>query len=132
MSHPYLLLRYRLDGVVTVVDAVNGEATLDAHFEAVKQAAVADRIVWQKLISLTRRNANGYWLACARSTPRRRSSIQPKARRCPIDFSEAGFTTGQKNSGRQKVACLPRLIPMRTIITTTTSIGTMTTSVLSS
>ena len=31
MSHPYLLLRYRLDGVVTVVDAVNGEATLDAH-----------------------------------------------------------------------------------------------------
>src|SRR5262249_14437175 len=28
MSHPYLLLRYRIDGVVTVVDAVNGEATL--------------------------------------------------------------------------------------------------------
>jgi G3E family GTPase len=48
MSHPYLLLRYRLDGVVTVVDAVNGEATLDAHFEAVKQAAVADRIVLAK------------------------------------------------------------------------------------
>jgi len=24
MSHPYLLLRYRLDGVVTVVDAING------------------------------------------------------------------------------------------------------------
>ena len=39
MAHPYLLLRYRLDGVVTVVDAVNGEATLDAHAEAVKQAA---------------------------------------------------------------------------------------------
>src|SRR5262245_64357604 len=48
MSHPYLLLRYRLDGVVTVVDAVNGEATLDAHIEAVKQAAVADRIVLTK------------------------------------------------------------------------------------
>src|SRR5262249_52830764 len=45
MSHPYLLLRYRLDGVVTVVDAVNGDETLDAHAEAVKQAAVADRIV---------------------------------------------------------------------------------------
>ena len=45
MRHPYLLLRYRLDGVVTLVDAVNGEATLDAHEEAVKQAAVADRIV---------------------------------------------------------------------------------------
>ena len=48
MAHPYLLLRYRLNGVVTVVDAVNGEATLDAHEEAVKQAAVADRIVLSK------------------------------------------------------------------------------------
>jgi G3E family GTPase len=48
MTHPYLLLRYRLDGIVTVVDAVNGEATLDAHAEAVKQAAVADRIVLSK------------------------------------------------------------------------------------
>ena len=48
MSHPYLLLRYRLDGVVTVVDAVNGEASLDAHDEAVKQAAVADRLVLTK------------------------------------------------------------------------------------
>ncbi|MGH6788731.1 MAG: CobW family GTP-binding protein [Pseudolabrys sp.] len=48
MAHPYLLMRYRLDGVVTVVDAVNGDATLDAHPEAVKQAAVADRIVLTK------------------------------------------------------------------------------------
>ena len=48
MSHPYLLLRYRLDGVVTVVDAVNGDASLDAHVEAVKQAALADRLVLTK------------------------------------------------------------------------------------
>jgi len=48
MAHPYLVMRYRLDGVVTVVDAVNGAATLDAHPEAVKQAAVADRIVLTK------------------------------------------------------------------------------------
>jgi len=48
MTHPYLLLRYRLDGVVTVVDAVNGNDTLDAHAEAVKQAALADRIVLTK------------------------------------------------------------------------------------
>jgi len=48
MSHPYLLLRYRLDGVVTVVDAVNGDATLDEHEEAVKQAALADRLVLAK------------------------------------------------------------------------------------
>ena len=48
MSHPYLLLRFRLDGVVTVVDAINGEATLAAHPEAVRQVAVADRLVLSK------------------------------------------------------------------------------------
>ena len=45
LSHPYLAARYALDGVVTLVDAVNGSAALDNHMEAVKQAAVADRIV---------------------------------------------------------------------------------------
>ena len=48
MAHPYLVMRFRLDGVVTLVDAVNGFATLDNHPEAVKQAAVADRIVLTK------------------------------------------------------------------------------------
>jgi G3E family GTPase len=48
MVHPYLVMRYRLDGVITLVDAVNGTATLDQHAEAVKQAAVADRIVLTK------------------------------------------------------------------------------------
>jgi G3E family GTPase len=48
MVHPYLVKRFRLDGVITVVDAVNGDKTLDEHVEAVKQAAVADRIVLSK------------------------------------------------------------------------------------
>jgi G3E family GTPase len=48
MYHPYLVLRFRLQGIVTVVDTINGMATLDAHPEAVKQAAVADRIVLTK------------------------------------------------------------------------------------
>jgi G3E family GTPase len=48
MVHPYLVMRYRLDGVITLVDAVNGATTLDQHAEAVKQAAVADRIVLTK------------------------------------------------------------------------------------
>ncbi|MDE2363658.1 MAG: GTP-binding protein [Hyphomicrobiales bacterium] len=48
MGHPYLALRYRLDGVVTTVDAVNGLATLDRHKEAARQVAVADRIVITK------------------------------------------------------------------------------------
>lgn len=39
---------FRLDAVVTVIDAVNAAAQLEAHFESVKQAAVADRIVLSK------------------------------------------------------------------------------------
>jgi G3E family GTPase len=46
--HPYLKLRFRLDGIVTVVDAVNLAATLAAHEEAVRQVAMADRIVLSK------------------------------------------------------------------------------------
>jgi G3E family GTPase len=48
MGHPALLQAYRLDGVVALVDAVNGGATLDNHVEAVKQVAMADRIVLTK------------------------------------------------------------------------------------
>jgi G3E family GTPase len=48
MAHPYLVQRFRLDGVITVVDAVNAMATLDQHMESVKQVAVADRIVLTK------------------------------------------------------------------------------------
>lgn len=48
LYHPYLSMRYAVEGVVTAVDAVNGAATLDAHREAVKQAAVAERIVITK------------------------------------------------------------------------------------
>lgn len=48
MNHPLLLQRYRLQGVITVIDAVNGMSTLDNHSEAVKQVAVADRLVLTK------------------------------------------------------------------------------------
>ena len=48
MGHPALAQALRLDGVVCVVDAVNGAATLDAHAEAVRQVAVADRLLLTK------------------------------------------------------------------------------------
>lgn len=48
MADPRITRAFRLDGIVTLVDAVNGSATLDAHEEAVKQAAMADRIVLTK------------------------------------------------------------------------------------
>ena len=48
MAHPALIQAFRLDGVITTVDAVNANATLDAHVEPVRQVAVADRIVITK------------------------------------------------------------------------------------
>ena len=43
-ADPRLAARFRVAGVTTLVDAVNGEATLAAHGEAHRQAALADRI----------------------------------------------------------------------------------------
>ncbi len=40
--------RYKLDSVITTVDAVNGETTLSSHAEAIKQAAIADRLLITK------------------------------------------------------------------------------------
>ena len=48
MEDPLIGSHYRLDGVITTVDAVTGSQTLDRQIEAVKQAAVADRIVLTK------------------------------------------------------------------------------------
>ena len=45
---PLVAARYSLSGIVTTVDATHGEIELDQHFEAVKQVAVADRIVMTK------------------------------------------------------------------------------------
>ena len=86
MAHPYLAMRYRLDGVITVIDAINGDATLDTHLEAVKQAAVADRIVLSKtdLIDTTERR-----LACER-LKERLHALNPAA---PILDAAAGEAT---------------------------------------
>ncbi len=48
MTDPLVAARFRLDGVVTTVDAVHGTSQLDSQPEPVKQAAVADRIVLTK------------------------------------------------------------------------------------
>jgi len=44
----FLAERYRIDGVVTVIDAMLGEGQLARHVEAVKQAAMADRLLLAK------------------------------------------------------------------------------------
>ncbi len=48
MGHPAIAQHFDLDGVVTVVDAVNGLSTIDRYPEAYKQVAVADRLILTK------------------------------------------------------------------------------------
>jgi G3E family GTPase len=92
MAHPYLVMRYRLDGVITVVDAVNGATTLDEHLESVKQVAVADRLVLSKtdLIDTPERRA-----AKDRLVSRLRA-LNPAA---PILDAAAGEATPQRLLG---------------------------------
>lgn len=48
MGHPAISQHFDLDGVITVVDAVNGLKTLEGFSEALRQAAVADRLILTK------------------------------------------------------------------------------------
>ncbi|MEW9617495.1 GTP-binding protein [Shinella sp. S4-D37] len=49
MGNPVLSQSFSLDGVITVVDAVHGLSTFENHPEAVKQVAVADRVLISKV-----------------------------------------------------------------------------------
>jgi G3E family GTPase len=88
MVHPYLLQRFRLDGVITVVDAANAAATLDQHMESVKQVAVADRIVLTKtdLLGASERE---------HALPRLRARLAALNPAAPILDAAAGEATPQ-------------------------------------
>ncbi|MBE7185876.1 MAG: GTP-binding protein [Methylobacterium mesophilicum] len=48
IAHPFLSEAFRLDGVITLVDALHGLETLDTHEEARAQVGVADRLLISK------------------------------------------------------------------------------------
>jgi G3E family GTPase len=48
LGDPIASVLFRLDGIVTVVDAVHAMGQIDSHDEALRQVAVADRIVITK------------------------------------------------------------------------------------
>lgn len=69
-------LRFELASVTTLFDIVHGDATLDQHFEAVKQVALADRIVLTKT-DLAHDPATKHDMQSAR---RRLAELNPAAR----------------------------------------------------
>ena len=96
MAHPYLRLRFRLQAVVALVDAVLGAATLDAHQEAVKQVAMADRLVLSKADLAGDRSGRRSATASPGSTPARRCCAPARpasptcSAACPTILSHAG------------------------------------------
>ena len=91
MSNPLVAARYRLDGVITTVDAVHGEAQLDEHPESVKQAAVADRLVVTKS-DLATPAAGGALLDRLRAlNPGATITIAVQGRVAPTELFDAGL-----------------------------------------
>lgn len=80
MTDPRIARQYRLDGIVTTVDAVHGQATLDRHPEAVKQVAMADRLLITKP-DLTEKRA-------LESLQSRLAAINPGARQQVVTHGE--------------------------------------------
>ena len=59
LGHEALENVFRVDAIVTTVDAVHGSRQLDHHPESLRQAAVADRLVLTKTDLVAPRNADG-------------------------------------------------------------------------
>lgn len=88
----FLAERYRLDGVLTVVDAVHGAATLAAHREALKQAAMADRLLIGKCDQATAEQRAATEAAVAALNPGApRLALDPSGPLDPAPFTGLGL-----------------------------------------
>lgn len=70
LGNPIVAQNFRLDGVVTVVDAVNGAQTIASHMEALKQVAVADRLVISKTGLASKEQLDGLYDVLTDLNPR--------------------------------------------------------------
>jgi G3E family GTPase len=75
--------RYRLDAVVTVVDAAHGDAALDKHHEAQEQVGFADRLLLSK-VDLAEPSA-------VQRLRRRLTNINPRAPQRGMDFGRVAL-----------------------------------------
>lgn len=92
-NDPLLAFNYRFDGLVSTVDAITADRTLNNHMEAVKQVAMADRLVITKT-DLASRDPIALELLRARLgelNPGARQIIAQKGIIDPADILEAGL-----------------------------------------
>ena len=133
LYHPYLSIRYAVEGVVTVVDAVNGDGTLDAHRGSLEtgggrgtdraredrpgEAPGRSHALRERLHHL---NPGATILdgGCARRGHRRRRPFRPRRqdRRCPRMAESGGGRGGRASQPRS--SAWARASRMVIIITT--------------
>ena len=98
MTDPFIAGKYRLDGVITTVDAVNGAATLDQHLEAVQQAAVADRLLLTKADLAEAAALDTLQARLRQINPASQQILSQQGQVAPAQLLDAGlFRAGEKS-----------------------------------
>lgn len=111
---PDLSEEFRLDGVLTTADCATGPATLDAQFEAVQQAAMADRIILTKTDLVTPEARAGFEQRLARINPGARRLVAEHGRIDPAQLF--GLAPGAQTAPAEALAWVsakpaPRALP---------------------
>ena len=98
MSDPALVSSFRLDGVITTVDAATGDATLDRQIESVKQAAVADRLLLTKTDLVSPRESSALFERLCRLNPAAPITITHHGEVNPARILNAGLYNPETKS----------------------------------
>ena len=98
MTDPLISGRYKLDGIVSTIDAVNGAATLDRQPEAVKQAAVADRLILTKADIADPTKVEVLRERLRRLNPAAPIIVAAMGRVTPADVLDAGLFSGESKT----------------------------------
>ena len=98
MTDAFIAGKYRLDGVITTIDAVNGAATLNQHSEAVQQAAVADRLLLTKSDLIDAASLQELQARLRQINPAAQQLLSQQGQVDPVQLLDAGlFKSSEKN-----------------------------------
>ena len=134
MAHPYLVMRYRLDGVVTVVDAINGGATLDAapgigEAGRGRRPPGADQDRSRRHAGAQRAPRRSCWRGCKALNPAAPVLDAAAGEATPDALLDCGlYDPDAQDSRRRPLARRRGLCGARTITTITTTTSTATTT----
>ncbi len=99
MTDSFIASKYRLDGVIVTIDAVNGAHTLDQHLEAVQQAAVADRLLLTKSDLADAAQLQALQARLRQINPAAKQILSQQGQVAPQQLLEAGlFDSAGKNA----------------------------------